>query len=328
MVVLITGGSHTGKTLLAQRLLEKYQYPYLSIDHLKMGLIRSGNTALTPIDDEQLTDYLWPIVREIVKTAVENHQNLVMEGCYIPFDWKNDFSDAYLKHIRYRCLILSKAYIETHFEEIRNYASVIERRLDDSYLTKEKLIRDNERNLRQCREYGCDYIFIHEEYRIDLNEIVSEYLIRPAAFADMEIASQIMVTSFRNAFAAFVSRETMNACTDPENCRAMLEQVFRSGKMHFLMGGRDGFLCWKDGEAEIVAIHSLPKAWGSGLGGALLTKAISEIGNKPIFLWVFKDNTRARRFYEKHGFVWDGNERVSEFDSAIEVRYVKKEGDG
>ena len=64
MVVLITGGSHTGKTLLAQRLLEKYQYPYLSIDHLKMGLIRSGNTALTPMDEEQLTDNLWPIVRE------------------------------------------------------------------------------------------------------------------------------------------------------------------------------------------------------------------------------------------------------------------------
>ena len=58
MVIIITGASHTGKTLLSQRMLEKYQFPYLSIDHLKMGLIRSGNTKLTPEDDEELTAYL------------------------------------------------------------------------------------------------------------------------------------------------------------------------------------------------------------------------------------------------------------------------------
>ena len=86
MIILITGASHTGKTLLAQKLLEKYKYPYLSIDHLKMGLIRSGNTQLTPVsNDTELTDFLWPIVREIVKTAIENRQNLIVEGCYIPF---------------------------------------------------------------------------------------------------------------------------------------------------------------------------------------------------------------------------------------------------
>ena len=82
MVVLVFGTSHTGKTLLAQKILEKYKFPYLSIDHLKMGLIRSGNTNLTPEDDEKLTEYLWPIVREIIKTAIENSQNLTVEGCY------------------------------------------------------------------------------------------------------------------------------------------------------------------------------------------------------------------------------------------------------
>ena len=86
MIILITGASHTGKTLFAQKLLEKYKYPYLSIDHLKMGLIRSKNTNLTPCDDEKLTDYLWPIVREMIKTAIENNQNLIVEGCYIPFN--------------------------------------------------------------------------------------------------------------------------------------------------------------------------------------------------------------------------------------------------
>ena len=108
MVILITGASHTGKTLLAQKMLEKYKYPYLSIDHLKMGLIRSGQTELTPCDDDKLTDYLWPIVREIIKTAIENDQHLIVEGCYIPFDWQDSFDKTYLDQIRYKCLIMSE----------------------------------------------------------------------------------------------------------------------------------------------------------------------------------------------------------------------------
>lgn len=102
MVLLIGGSSHTGKTLAAQRVLEKYSYPYLSIDHLKMGLIRSGMCSLTPeSSDGELTPFLWNIIREIVKTAIENGQNLVMEGCYIPFDWKKDFDSACREQIRY-----------------------------------------------------------------------------------------------------------------------------------------------------------------------------------------------------------------------------------
>ena len=166
MVILIGGASHTGKTRLAQKLLEAHHYPYLSIDHLKMGLIRSGNTMLTPMDDDKLTDYLWPIVREMVKTAIENGQNLIVEGCYIPIDWKKDFTDEYLAHIQCRFLIMSRRYIEAHFEDIRRFANSIERRLDDSWLNPEDLIRDNEWNLEQCRKFGCDYVFIDEEYPI------------------------------------------------------------------------------------------------------------------------------------------------------------------
>ena len=168
MIILIGGASHTGKTLLAQRLLEKYQYPYLSIDHLKMGLIRSGRTNLTPMDDEKLTDYLWPIVREMVKTAIENGQNLIVEGCYIPFDWAKDFTDEYRKEIRYVCLILSRQYIETHFADIQGHANVIEARLDDSGLDAQELMEENERNLALCQEYGCNYILIDDKYDISI----------------------------------------------------------------------------------------------------------------------------------------------------------------
>ena len=168
MIILIGGASHTGKTLLAQRLLEKYHYPYLSIDHLKMGLIRSGNTNLTPMDDDKLTDYLWPIVREMIKTAIENGQNLIVEGCYIPFDWEKDFDEDYRKEIRYVCLIMSRRYIETHFADIKNHASDIEDRMDDSGLNARELIRENERNLARCKEFGCEYILIDDEYNISI----------------------------------------------------------------------------------------------------------------------------------------------------------------
>ena len=168
MIILIMGASHTGKTVLAQKLLERYHYPYLSIDHLKMGLIRSGNTGLNAMsDDKDLTAYLWPIVCEMIKTAIENKQNLIVEGCYIPFNWERDFSADYRKEIRYLCLILSKEYVENHFDKIRAYGSIIEKRLDDSGLDKAQLIRENEENLALCQRYGCPYIVIEENYDVD-----------------------------------------------------------------------------------------------------------------------------------------------------------------
>lgn len=167
MIIMISGASHTGKTLLAQRLLEKYKYPYLSIDHLKMGLIRSGQTDLTPMDDDKLTPYLWPIVREMIKTAIENDQNLVVEGCYIPFDWREDFEEEYLREIRHFCIVMTQEYIERNFEDIRRHASDIERRLDES-LDKEWLLRENAKNRRMCEEYGCEMILIDGEYDVDI----------------------------------------------------------------------------------------------------------------------------------------------------------------
>ena len=170
MIILITGASHTGKTALAQKLLEKYNYPYLSIDHLKMGLIRSGNTTLTPMsEDSDLTAYLWPIVREMIKTAVENKQNLIVEGCYIPFNWAEDFEPEYLENIRYYCLVMSEKYITNHFDDIKNYASIIENRLDDSDCTLESVLADNAEILSLAREHGVNHILIDDEYVVDIH---------------------------------------------------------------------------------------------------------------------------------------------------------------
>ena len=169
MIVLITGASHTGKTALAQKLLEKYKYPYLSIDHLKMGLIRSGNTDLTPLsDDNELTEYLWNIVSEIIKTAIENEQNLIVEGCYIPFDWKNDFDEKYLVKIKYYCLVMSEDYIKNHFEDIKKYANTIEHRIDDDY-TMESVLANNAEILALAKRHNLNYILIDNQYEIKID---------------------------------------------------------------------------------------------------------------------------------------------------------------
>lgn len=202
MIVLITGASHTGKTALSQKLLERYKFPCLSIDHLKMGLIRSGNTELSPLsDDADLTEYLWKIVREMIKTAVENKQNFIVEGCYIPFDWQKDFTREYLENIRCFCLVMwncdfidllasgtkypppddtrgetgssvtlvSESYIRNHFADIRKYADVIDNRLDDGYCTMESVLRDNARFLALARQHGQNYVLIDDEYRVDID---------------------------------------------------------------------------------------------------------------------------------------------------------------
>ena len=168
MIILITGASHTGKTALAQRLLEKYKYPYLSIDHLKMGLIRSGNTKLTPMDDAKLTEYLWPVVREMIKTAIENKQNLIVEGGYIPFSWQKDFDSEYLENIKYYCLVMSEKYIRNHFADIMKYANTIENRLDDEGCTMESVLADNAEVLSLAKKYNVNYILIDDKYEINI----------------------------------------------------------------------------------------------------------------------------------------------------------------
>ncbi|MBQ4625282.1 MAG: adenylate kinase [Clostridia bacterium] len=170
MIVLLTGASHTGKTALAQRLLERYQYPYLSIDHLKMGLIRAGYTDLTPMSEEaELTAYLWPVVREMIKTAIENKQNLIVEGCYIPFDWAKDFTEEYRREIHYYCLVMSEDYIRKNFANIRKYASIVEDRQEDEDCTMEWLLEENARFLEMSSKYGANQILIHDAYAVDIH---------------------------------------------------------------------------------------------------------------------------------------------------------------
>ena len=172
MIILITGASHTGKTLLAQKMLEKYKYPYLSIDHLKMGLVRSGNTDLTPEDDDALTEYLWPIVREIIKTAIENRQNLIVEGCYIPFCWRRDFKERYLSSISFICLAMSERYIENHFGEIIEHESEIESRLVYADCSMDVLKADNKSIIDGFQRVGEQVVLIDSDYEQTIEKLL------------------------------------------------------------------------------------------------------------------------------------------------------------
>lgn len=173
MIILITGASHTGKTILAQKLLEKYNYPYLCIEHLKMGLIRSGNTNLTPYDDEQLIAYLWPIVREIIKTVIENKQNIIVEGGYIPFAWRRDFDDKYLGSIKYICIAMTDKYIENHFDDIIYHGKDIEDRYDCVYTIDE--VKDgNHVYINGCKQNDKEIMLIDDDYERIIEKIVRD----------------------------------------------------------------------------------------------------------------------------------------------------------
>ena len=168
MVTLLTGASHTGKTLLAQRLIERRPCFCLSLDHLKMGLIRSGYTSLTPEDDLALTDYLWPIAREMAKTAIENGQDLLLEGCYIPFTWQRDFPPAYREHLRFLCLVMTEDYLRANFSQVLAFENQGERRQRDPSYTLERALAENRFYLEGCRAQGLTPLFIRRSWLEDL----------------------------------------------------------------------------------------------------------------------------------------------------------------
>lgn len=162
MIIIIRGQTHCGKTYLAQKLLEKFYYPYLSIDHIKMGLIRTNNTSLTPNSSElELTSYLWPIIREIIKTNIENKQNLIIEGVYIPCLINNEFSEDYLRNIKFINIVFSESYIRNNFDLIISKSNVIENRIVNDEINIDYLIDSNKKNLFECIKNNVDYFLVN-----------------------------------------------------------------------------------------------------------------------------------------------------------------------
>lgn len=164
MIYLIGGSSHVGKTLIAQKLLERTGYPYTSLDHLKMGFIRTGMTDLTVEDDTEMCYWMWPFVVEMIRTAIENDQNMIVEGCYIPTEWQDSFTDDELAKIRCLFIVMSEPYIRQHFADIVDHANAIESRIDDRP-DMERLIACSENFRAECEERGVPCYVIDEAFR-------------------------------------------------------------------------------------------------------------------------------------------------------------------
>lgn len=167
MIIIITGSSHVGKTVLSQKLMERIHFPYLSLDHLKMAFIRLKMTDLTVEDDFEMRSFLWPFAAEIIKTAIENEQNLIVEGCYVPDNWKEFFSTDYLRSIRIIYIVMSETYIRQHLNEIASFADVIERRKED-FIDQNRLIACSREFKEYCVQEKLPYLEIDEVFDEDL----------------------------------------------------------------------------------------------------------------------------------------------------------------
>jgi Cdc6-like AAA superfamily ATPase len=181
MIILIAGPSHTGKTQLAQKLMERLAIPYFSIDHLKMGLIKSGRLNMQPKDsDEALTEQLWPIVSRMIDTAIQSKQNLIVEGCYIPFDYLTPFTEEERREITYTSLAFSDAYLDEKMSDILRYESVIEWRFPalghsqypgELEKVSESFRESNKKQRETCEKFGLNCYVIDKQY--DLEAIIN-----------------------------------------------------------------------------------------------------------------------------------------------------------
>ena len=176
MIILIGGVGYAGKTFMAQKLLEKYKMPYLSIDHLKMGIYRADeNCGFTPLDSlEHIGEKLWGILKGIIMTNIENKQNLIIEGIYfLPEKIKELQNDEeYAPYIISFYMGFSGNYIKNNFySKILANRSAIEDRGYDNSDTVNDYIRENAQIKKMCEDGGAKYFEIDGEYEEEIKKV-------------------------------------------------------------------------------------------------------------------------------------------------------------
>lgn len=148
MLLFLQGASHAGKTTFTKHLARLTGAGVVSLDLLKMGLIKSGNTdfaGLTPEDDDAIAERLWPIVREIALVADENGQSLIIEGVSLPFDGAGTLAkESGESRAAAFAITFSEEYIRNQYGRICKEASASERRVHQEPPTLEELLFDHE----------------------------------------------------------------------------------------------------------------------------------------------------------------------------------------
>ncbi|CAM4480546.1 cytidylate kinase family protein [Paenibacillus tarimensis] len=178
MIITISGKSCTGKTLMAQTLLERYKIPYLSIDHLKMGLYRADNNCeFTPLDSDYfIGEKLWPILKGIIQTNIENNQHLIIEGCFILPHHIQDFEPAYANKIIPVFLGFSANYIKENFHaSIVKHRNVIESRISPEERTIAMVLGEHDAFREECWSLAVPYFEIKQDYEVEIRHVY-EYI--------------------------------------------------------------------------------------------------------------------------------------------------------
>ncbi|KFF96035.1 acetyltransferase [Streptomyces scabiei] len=172
-----------------------------------------------------------------------------------------------------------------------------------------------------------------------MNDAPHDLRIREMTLSDCRPVAEIRVGGWRTAYAGLVPQsylDAMDVDKDAETRRAMLSKA--GNPVVNLIAERAGEIVgWaaygpyregevRTGDAELYAIYIRPGRFGAGVGTALLKESAERCeaaGHGRMLLWVLKENTRARRFYEHHGFRPDGAEEPFEADGVEvpEVRY-------
>lgn len=153
---------------------------------------------------------------------------------------------------------------------------------------------------------------------------------------DEKALAYIQTESWKSAFHDILSEEDLIQRTDLSKTEAMYARVLNNPMIHVSLETVDGkphcMAAWSrnraglaDNVAELICIHSLPDNWRRGYGSMMMEQVLTQMkeeGYQQVILWVFEQNTRARGFYEKHGFLLNP-ETQNNFGS-VEVMYTKK----
>lgn len=165
-------------------------------------------------------------------------------------------------------------------------------------------------------------------------------LIREAALDDARAIAEVHVASWRWAYRGQLPDETLAALdvaerearwreVIPDPATIMLVAVDDEAIVGFVSGGATGDADAPPGTGELHAIYLEETAAGKGVGRALLDQAtdgMRSAGLSRASLWVLEANERARRFYERSGWTWDGTRSSHQVQCAHApiVRYVRE----
>ena len=160
--------------------------------------------------------------------------------------------------------------------------------------------------------------------------------IRKAIPGDEQVLAYIQTESWKAAFADILSPEELARCTNLQKVEQMYHSVLRHDGCNLAIALVDEhphcIAAWGknrcdlgDTVGELICIHSLQNNWAKGYGSAMMEYVLAQLQQanyESVILWVFEENTRARKFYEKHGFELTEQKKLA--NGIAELMYRKK----